>query len=157
MIHPMRVEWSEPDREKRAAANTCVSADIANIRAAGMALAGLADLERALLLCQSDEEKFTIWARRYPDLNAETLHYGTLLSVRYVPAQYGVTYDQRSGRATTHELCKSKWVALVATADGTKEMDPMTLRVMWPMSAGDPIGGMISPDELRRRRERGEP
>jgi hypothetical protein len=146
MMHPMRVEWSEPDQAKRLAANNKVTEDvklIRNDRILGR-LADLAGLERSLMLARGESEKFRIWARRYPDLEAEIVRFGTLLSIRYVPAQYGVTVGSMSGRATTHKLCDSKWVALVATQHGTQEMDPTRLRVMWPSAPGDPIAGVVT-------------
>jgi hypothetical protein len=33
-------------------------------------------------------------------------------------------------------------------------MDPTKLRVMWPMSAGDPIGGIVEHDERARNQAR---
>jgi len=91
-----------------------------------------------------------ILARYYPDLNASKTFYGTLLSVRFVPVQYGVTVSPNTGNTKVHRMGADRWVALVATEHGTQQMDATTLRVMWPMSAGDPIWGEVTEDEIAR-------
>jgi hypothetical protein len=156
-MHPMRVEWVAPDGARRLAAFKEVERDREGMHQASRTGGGDADLEllrRSLAGVRTDAEIERVWHARYPDLGATVTHYGTLLSVRYVPAQHGVTSDQKSGRVTKHELSPAKWVALVATADGTVEMDPTKLRVMWPMSAGDPIGGIVEHDERARNQAR---
>lgn len=154
MMHPMRVEWTVPDDLKRETARAQMERDIESWRSG---MPSKPDLRRVLIVSNSPEERNAALVRHYPDLHADIVHYGTLLSIRYVPEQWGVRTFVRGGLdlGTTGsagmKLCDAKWVALVATADGTVEMDPRTLRVMWPMSAGDPIGGVVSAEELARR------
>lgn len=149
MNTPMRVEWTVPDEAKRAAAREALNRDLQDWNS---------DIKIAICRARDASEKFEIAAKRFPDLDAVIVHYGTLLSVRYVPEQWGLRTFQRGGidlgttGAQPVKLCESKWVALVATEDGTREMDPRDLRVMWPMSASDPIGGVVSWDELERRK-----
>lgn len=157
MMHPMRVEWTTPDEAKRSAAAAQIERDAADWQRG--IRSGTRYPYRALVAARGTEERSDVLARAYPDLHAEIVHYGTLLEVRYVPEQWGVRTFARGGLdlGTTGsgpiKLCASKWVALVATEDGTREMDPTKLRVMWPMSAGDPIGGVVTGDELRRTLE----
>src|ERR1044071_441015 len=129
-MHPMRVEWTVPDEAKRAAARERVERDIERSRTDRSS-----DLHRVMLACRPDERD-AILSRRYPDLHAEILHYGTLLSIRYAPEQWAMRTFARGGLdlgaagAAPIKLCDAKWVALVATQDGTVEMDPRNLRVM---------------------------
>lgn len=155
MMHPMRVEWTVPNEAKRAAAQEQVERDAADAKV--RARMDMRYPYKALIAARSHEERNAILLGAYPDLDAEIVHYGTLLSIRYVPEQWSLRTFDRGGLdlGTTGsapvKLCGAKWVALVATADGTVEMDPRTLRVMWPMSAGDPIGGVVTAEELARR------
>lgn len=152
MMQPMRVEWDEPDEAKRKAANEAVERDIAymeNNRTMG--------IEQALMNCRTPAERDEVWGRRHPDLHATITYFGTLLSVRYVPAQWGIAVSgelslSRSISSRAVEMTRAKWVALIATATGTREMDPTTLRVMWPSAPGDPIGGRIEDDAVMRAR-----
>lgn len=148
MMHPMRVEWTVPDETKQAAANVAMQRDAQRMASGGVD-ADLELLHVALVRARTDE-RAAILARHYPDLAATVTHYGTLLSVRYVPAQFGAIYDQTTRQSGVLRLAEAKWVALVATADGTREMDPTTLRVMWPMAGGDPIGGTVDQDKRAR-------
>lgn len=160
MMHPMRVEWTVPDEAKRKAAAAQIEQDAADWQC-GMRT-NTRYPYRAMVAVRDGEERSEILMRAYPEMQAEIIHYGTMLSIRYVPEQWGVRTFARGGLdlGTTGsapiKLCDAKWVALVATEGGTVEMDPRNLRVMWPMSAGDPIGGVVSADELRRRPSAGE-
>ena len=153
---PMRVEWTEPDEAKRAAARERFQRDAEHWRD-GLSLE-LEGLHRRAMMTRSPQERADAIASAYPDLAADITHFGTLLAMHYVPEQWGVKMYQRGGLdlgstgAQPVKLCEAKWVALVATEHGTREMDPTRLRVMWPMSAGDPIGGVVSRDELERRK-----
>ena len=149
MMHPMRVEWTAPDEPKRAAAQLQV--DRALSPGPGQDVA----LHRDLTLAHP-WGKSAVLAARFPDLAAVVHHFGTLLSIRYISEQWGVVTSAR-GSGVPVLLSKSRWVALVATAEGTREMDPLNLRVMWPCAPGDPIGGVVTAEELARRVERGEP
>jgi hypothetical protein len=141
MMHPMRVEWTVPDEAKRAAARDALDRDRRN-QTNGLAF--------SLISARGIAEQHEIVSRRYPDLEAVVVHFGTLLSIRYVPSHLG--YEERAGSLPQVRsfAVPARWVALVATADGTREMDPTKLRVMWPMSAGDPIGGVIDLDQRAR-------
>ena len=150
MMHPMRVEWTVPDHAKICAAQNAVNHDMERMSVRGSdrvpigaAIPDLVVLMRALACAANAEERDRIWHSRYPDLSATVTHYGALLSVRYVPAQYAALLTPR-GAMISKELTAARWVALVATADGTVEMDPTKLTVKWPMAAGDPIGGTIA-------------
>lgn len=149
MMHPMRVEWTVPDHTKIEAAEKMPRADAIRINGPFVD-ADLELLKVALIRVRTDAERDEIWCRRYPDLAATLTYYGTLLSVRHVPAQRGVTFDPQTRRTAIHEISSDRWVALVATADGTREMDPMKFRVLWPMSPGDPIGGIVDLDQRAR-------
>lgn len=160
MMHPMRVEWSLPDECKRKQALDDVAkvqSRMVRHRANEIYNLDAASIEFELASKCTSAERDNVWLRRFPGLGAEVVYFGTLLSVRYVPAQYAARHYDRGGidlgrtAVTADQLSKSKWVALVATESGTKEMDPMILRVMWPMAPGDPIGGIVSESELARR------
>lgn len=149
MMHPMRVEWPVPDWPKISSANEAISRDLRRM-SDPFRLPDLEMLQMALSAATDAAGRDAVWRRRYPDLTATVTHYGTLLSVRYVPSHLG--YEERDGSLPRMRsfAMPARWVALVATADGTVEMDPTKLRVMWSMSAGDPIGGIVEHDERAR-------
>lgn len=155
MINPMRVEWDVPDTERRRVAGRAMDDDIRRIQLRDNHDPGL---EMELAACRSGAERERVLLRRYPDISATVTRFGTLLSVRYVPEQWGVRsrmggFDSQITLTDSVKLSEAKWVALVATEKGTVEMDPTTLRVMWPCAPGDPIGGVVTASELRRRGE----
>lgn len=151
-MHPMRVEWTEPDYKRRHEATAAMADEQARVSRGDFgAHAEMEDLRRELALAHPSE-RAQIWHSRHPGLSAVKTFYGTLLSVRYVPAQFGVVPSARAGSVTV-QMSEAKWVALVATDLGTQEMDPTKLIVKWPLAGGDPIGGTIGSDvEVERAR-----
>lgn len=151
MMHPMRVEWTVPNEAKRSAARERVNAAIERSRTDRSS-----ELYREMLACDPDRRDEML-ANRYPDLRAEIVYFGTMLSVQYVAEQWGVRAFDRGGLdlgttgATGIKLCSAKWVALVVTPDGTVEMDPRNLRVIGPAVDGEPMSGVVSASELAVR------
>lgn len=152
----MRVEWTLPDEAKRGAARKQMVRDVERLHS-GNRLSDMDGLDMKLADCRTENERALVWSRRYPDLDATITRFGTLLSVRHVPAQYAARHYDRGGidlgttGVTAVKLCEARWVALVATETGTVEMDPITLRVMWSSARGDQIGGIVDPSEITRR------
>lgn len=142
MTPSYRVQWTEPDHDKQRAARGKFKRDMTDRR--HMRESGL---EKRLAACHASDRDRVI-AELYPDLDAVVVHFGTLLSVRFVPAQYGLSGPDLNSAQRSIKLCDDRWVALVATEHGTAEMDPRKLQVMWQCAPGDPIGGIVSADEL---------
>lgn len=142
MINPLRVEWSTPDEARRAAAREQAERDA---RRDAHRL-GMSQVEHDMLTCRPGERE-AVLIRHYPDLGAEVHNFGAMIDVRYVSEQWGVRTFSRGGMdlGTTGsvplKLCDAKWVALVVTEDGTREMDPRTLRVCGPVIPGDALCG----------------
>jgi hypothetical protein len=131
----MHVEWTTPDEERRRAAHVEMR------RQSG-------DLNHLMMSFRTKEERDAALVDRFPDLEAVVTHFGTMLSMAYIPAQHAVAYaggfsSGTTGNAYKMELSKARWVALVATEDGTVEKDPTTLKVLGRYSGGDPICGRV--------------
>lgn len=130
MFKPIPVEWVTPNVDARDAAERAMMAEMQQLSARK----DHRELDRRLSACTSAEERREVWLARYPDLEAVTVHRGTLIAVHYAPAQWAARHFQRGGLdlGTTGiapvKLCEAKWVGLVLTERGIVEMDPAILR-----------------------------
>lgn len=139
LTEPMRVEWTTPNLPKQQAAR----------RSADQAMRDPnSDIKAALMLARDQEEKAAVIERAFPDLGAFDRHFGTMLALEYVPEQYGYAINHSTDMAHSKRLREAKWVALVATEHGMREMDPATLRVLWAMAPGDRVCGTVTGNEI---------
>lgn len=90
-MHPMRVEWTVPDEAKRKAACAQIEQDAADWQQ-GMRTSTRYPY-RDLVMARDGEERSDILMRAYPDMHAEIVHYGTMLSIHYVPEQLNRSWE----------------------------------------------------------------
>lgn len=151
---PIRVEWTVPDEARREAARAMVQRD--RERHADRSYGA----DHALAATRSEDELVAVWLQRYPDLEAVTTHFGHMISLVHVPAQYAARTFERQGLdlgtvgIAPFKLSEARWVALIATEAGIVEMDPRVLRVPGLPNVSGPVGGTLSRVALADREER---
>ena len=122
-----RVWWTRPDETKRNAA-------------AARAVAAAQLKSRQMTSFKTPEELFDEAIAAEPDADAVREYFGVLLTVpTYVPGH--IETDERDGSLPRYRnrVVPARWVALVATSTGVREVNPLELQVIGAWQPGEPI------------------